>query len=193
MWLTNVLYIFCSGAVTRSPCPLQDTHAEHQRHHRQHPLWDVPRPQVKRIQRPFHSGAQSQRSAHGAARRPAEQWGGRPAWSPVPRDVDTPVCGRRTRTYRLFTWSRTTRTHFLKSDCITTTLSGSGHRTQGKRFILRFLFVFKSLSQSSRQNGKKIHNTNDSTFRAASPCTTGAEGWVQNMTTIVSFSSCVYS
>lgn len=77
----------------------QDAHAEHQGHHRQHPLRDVSRPPFKWVQRPFHlttagapcRSAKGQRSARGAAQQPAAQRSGCTAWSPVPRDVGSPV------------------------------------------------------------------------------------------------------
>lgn len=101
----------------------QDAHAEHQGHHRQHPLRDVSRPPLKRVQHPFHltpagapgRSAKGQRSTRGAAQQPAAQRSGCTAWSPVPRDVGSPV-GRKkiydTRTgtnltlSALFTWTR---------------------------------------------------------------------------------------
>lgn len=81
-----------------SVCPLlQDAHAEHQRHHGQHPLRDVPRAPAKRVQRSLElsparastCSAQGQRSAPTASgRRRASQRSGNPTSSSHSWDVD---------------------------------------------------------------------------------------------------------
>lgn len=81
-----------------SVCPLlQDAHAEHQGHHGQHPLRDVPRAPAKRVQRSLElsparastCSAQGQRSAPTASgRRRASQRSGNPTSSSHSWDVD---------------------------------------------------------------------------------------------------------